>query len=67
MLGVDPAYQGKGIGRTALLAGLTCLKNKGAQTVELEVASDNKEALTLYHSIGFTTWTKNYHYEKPVD
>jgi len=67
MLGVDPDYRGKGIGRAALLAGLTYLKNKGTQTVELEVASENKAALALYHSIGFTDWTKNYYYEKPID
>ena len=67
MLGVDPDYQGQGIGRAALLAGLTYLKNKGTPTVELEVDSENKTALALYHSIGFTEWTRNYYYEKPID
>lgn len=67
MLGVDPDYQGKGIGRNALLAGLTYLKNNGIQTVELEVASQNKAALALYRSTGFTEWAKSYYYEKPID
>ena len=67
MLGIDPDYQGKGIGRNALLAGLNYLKNKGVQTVELEVASENKAALALYRSTGFTEWAKSYYYEKPID
>lgn len=48
-IGVDPAYQGKGIGRK-LLADL--LDNaRGA--VFLEVRTDNVAAIALYESVGF--------------
>jgi len=67
MLGVDPDYRGRGIGRVALLAGLAYLKNKGVRVVELGVDSENRTACTLYHSVGFKRWSSNLWYEKAVD
>jgi ribosomal-protein-alanine N-acetyltransferase len=49
-IGVDPAYQGKGIGRQ-LLMGLLEYANGG--TVFLEVRTDNEPAINLYESVGF--------------
>ncbi|MBV8785670.1 MAG: ribosomal protein S18-alanine N-acetyltransferase [Mycobacterium sp.] len=50
-IGVDPAYQGQGIGRR-LLNGLLDFADGGA--VYLEVRTDNEAAIALYHSVGFT-------------
>ncbi|MHA3023433.1 ribosomal protein S18-alanine N-acetyltransferase [Mycobacterium sp. BMJ-28] len=51
-IGVDPDYQGHGIGRR-LLADLLEFAGRGA--VFLEVRTDNDAAITLYESAGFTT------------
>ena len=67
MIGVDPEYRGKEIGKIALRAGLTYLKNKGVQVVELRVDSENKVARALYRSAGFKTWTSSLCYEKAID
>jgi [ribosomal protein S18]-alanine N-acetyltransferase len=49
-IGVDPAYQGRGVGRRLLdeLLNLTA----GA-VVHLEVRTDNAPAIALYRSVGF--------------
>jgi ribosomal-protein-alanine N-acetyltransferase len=49
-IGVDPAHQGRGIGRR-LLDEL--LKFAVGGVVYLEVRSDNKAAIALYRSVGF--------------
>lgn len=67
MLGVDPDCRGKGIGRIALLTGLTYLKSKGIRVVELTVDSENEAALALYSSVGFKKWSSSLWYEKKVD
>lgn len=51
-IGVDPAHQGRGIGRR-LLADL--LEFAGDGTVFLEVRTDNDAAIGLYRSAGFVT------------
>ena len=67
MIGVDPDFRGKGIGRVALLAGLSRLKAKGVQVVDLTVDSENITAFALYQSIGFRVWTSSLWYEKSID
>jgi mycothiol synthase len=67
MIGADPAHRGKGIGRLALMAGLSQLKSEGVQTVELTVDSQNNVACRLYHSVGFRVLTSNLYYEKRLD
>ena len=49
-IGVDPAYQGQGIGRQ-LLMGL--LEYADGGTIFLEVRTDNESAINLYESVGF--------------
>jgi [ribosomal protein S18]-alanine N-acetyltransferase len=49
-IGVDPAYQGQGIGRR-LLDQLLAFADGGV--VYLEVRTDNEAAIGLYHSVGF--------------
>ena len=67
MLGVDPDYQRRGFGRQLLLAGLSYLKSKGLQLVELTVDSENKGACALYQSLGFSLWISSLWYEKILD
>ena len=50
-IGVDPAYQGRGVGRR-LLDEL--LKIAADSVVHLEVRTDNATAIALYRSLGFT-------------
>ena len=49
-IGVDPAYQGRGIGRR-LMTDLLEYASEG--TVFLEVRTDNEPAISLYESLGF--------------
>jgi [ribosomal protein S18]-alanine N-acetyltransferase len=50
-IGVDPAYQGRGIGRRLLDE---MLNFAGDAVVHLEVRTDNAAAIGLYRSVGFT-------------
>jgi len=67
MLGVDPDYRGKEIGKRVLLAGLARLKSKSLQVAELTVDSENKAACALYKSIGFKVLTSSFWYEKVIN
>ena len=50
-IGVDPAYQGRGIGRRMM----TELLEDADSVVYLEVRTDNPTAIALYTSLGFAT------------
>ena len=67
MLGADPDCRSRGIGRAALIAGLSHLKNKGARVIELTVNSENSAACALYRSVGFKIRTSSLWYEKRID
>lgn len=61
-LAVDPAYQGRGIGR-ALLRAL--LDHAVGATVFLEVRTNNEQAIALYRSEGFTVIGTRRRYYRP--
>ncbi len=67
MIGSDPDYRGRGIGRKTLLAGLDRMKDMGINTVYLAVDSENKAACSLYESVGFKQKQSYLWYEMPVD
>ena len=67
MLGVDPDYRGRGLGRQLLLAGLSYLKSKSFRVAVLTVDSENKAARVLYKSVGFELWKSSLWYEKRLD
>ncbi len=66
MLGVDPDYRDRRIGKGVLLAGLSYCRSKGLQVAELTVDSRNKEARALYRSVGFKVRTSSLWYEKVI-
>ena len=51
---IDPSWQGRGLGRTALRQACEQLRADGARRIGLEVDVANDRALGLYTSIGFT-------------
>lgn len=56
IVGVDPAAQGRGLGRLLTLAGLHYLQRRGLPEVELYVEGDNTAALHTYERLGFTRY-----------
>ncbi|MGC8472670.1 MAG: mycothiol synthase [Acidimicrobiales bacterium] len=54
VIGVDPDYQGRGLGRALTRVGLGHLATRGVPTAMLYVESANTPALVLYRSLGFT-------------
>jgi len=54
VLGVDPEDQGRGLGRSVLLAGLDHLAASGLPEVMLYVDAADAGAVHLYRSVGFT-------------
>ncbi|MFC2160753.1 GNAT family N-acetyltransferase [Acidobacteriota bacterium] len=66
MLGVDPEFQGKGLGKKLLQAAFYRLKKQGVKTFELTVDSENTPAVSLYDSLGFILMSRSVWYEKPI-
>ncbi|MGQ9733918.1 MAG: GNAT family N-acetyltransferase, partial [Candidatus Bipolaricaulia bacterium] len=66
-LAVDPSYRHQGRGAELLQAGLTYLKGLGAKQVELEVRTENEEAIRLYRRFGFTIDRLINHYYSDGD
>jgi [ribosomal protein S18]-alanine N-acetyltransferase len=63
-IGVDPAHQGKGIGR-ALLDALLTTADEVHATVFLEVRTDNEPAQRLYTTTGFAVVGLRKRYYRP--
>ena len=54
VIAVDPDFQGRGLGRELVLAGLDWLWRNGIEMGMLYVDRDNAPAVRLYESLGFT-------------
>jgi mycothiol synthase len=55
VVGLDPAYQGRGLGTLLTLAGLRYLRSRGLSEVMLYVDGENAPALATYGRLGFET------------
>ncbi len=66
-IGVAPAVQRHGVGRTMLAALVERSRELGASAVLLEVRVDNAPALALYETFGFETLTRRRRYYQPED
>jgi mycothiol synthase len=62
VIGMDPSAQGRGLGRTLLLAGLDYLQRTGAETVILYTDEENQGAVRLYESTGFAITRRQTQY-----
>ncbi|WP_068272759.1 mycothiol synthase [Aldersonia kunmingensis] len=62
VVGIDPAAQGRGLGRLLTLAGLHHLRIRGLDTVMLYTEGDNTAALHTYHRLGFTRYAVDVAY-----
>jgi mycothiol synthase len=67
VVGVDPEWQGSGLGRALTLAGLRHLRDAGLPWVHLYVDGDNEAAVRLYESLGFAMWDTDVMYAPPRD
>lgn len=56
VVGVDPAWQGTGLGRALTIVGLQYLRNLGLGQAMLYVDATNDPAISLYTSLDFTRW-----------
>jgi mycothiol synthase len=54
VIATDPDFQGRGLGRRLVLAGLQHLADKGISVGMLYVDASNEPAMSLYRDLGFT-------------
>jgi mycothiol synthase len=64
VVAVDPAAQGRGLGRALTAAGLDHLASLGVRRVVLYVESDNAPAIATYTRFGFTHETTHVQYAR---
>lgn len=60
---VSPEFQGRGIGRNALMQAVLYEWKNGVYNIFLEVATENEQALALYTKCGFKTYETQDYYD----
>jgi mycothiol synthase len=65
VVGVDPAFQGHGLGRALTLVGLHHLRDRGVSEAMLYVDESNTAAIRVYERLGFTLWDVDVQYRRP--
>jgi len=66
VVGVDPAYQGLGLGRAVTILGLEYLRVQGLAEAMLYVDADNQAAVATYARLGFTRGVVDVMYSRVV-
>jgi ribosomal protein S18 acetylase RimI-like enzyme len=66
-LAVDPAFQGKGVGKELLTRAMTYIKSSGMKLMRIEVLAHNAAALEMYKKAGFIEVAKQLHLAMPSD
>jgi mycothiol synthase len=66
VVGVDPAYQGRGLGRPVTALGLAHLARQGLPEVVLYVDGDNRTAIRTYTALGFHSIMEDVMYSRLV-
>jgi mycothiol synthase len=66
VVGVDPAYQGQGLGRTVTVLGLAHLREKGLTEAMLYVDADNLAAVATYSRLDFARSAVDIMYSRIV-
>jgi len=66
VVGVDPAYQGWGLGRAVTILGLAHLHQKGLTRAMLYVDADNDAAIATYSRLGFALGVVDVMYSRAV-
>ena len=58
-ISIEKEYWGLGIGRALIVACIECAKCAGYAQLELDVVSENRNAIALYKSVGFGEYGRN--------
>lgn len=66
VVGVDPAYQGLGLGHAVTVLGLAHLRDRGLGLAMLYVDADNTAAVATYTRLGFTRFAVDVMYSRTV-
>lgn len=67
VVGVDPGWQGRRLGRALTVAGLARLQASGLPQAMLYVESDNAPAKATYRSLGFIPWNTDVMFSRDPD
>ena len=67
VIGVDPRFQGGGLGRALAIIGLDAAAERGVATGSLFVAAENAAAHHLYESLGFSVYRVDRAYETEIE
>jgi mycothiol synthase len=65
-IGVDSGYQGRGLGKAVLIAGLQALKSRGMEWAKLGTSSQNTAMQRLAESVGFQVVSQKLWFSKIV-
>jgi ribosomal protein S18 acetylase RimI-like enzyme len=66
-LAVDPAVQGKGVGRALLRHAVDFFRAAGMQVAKIETLEQNPVGQSLYPSLGFKEVARQIHYAMRLD